>query len=97
MTNIELSRLYDDNEARAVVRGQLLRTNTSTIYTEMVKGNLDVYTERLMKLVCADGSVVAGASPFEESGKLLFSFTPTLENAANAILQDETKTVLLQG
>ena len=94
MTNQELSRLYDDSNARQVVRGQLLRTSASPFYDTMIKGNLDIYTERLMKLVCADGSVVAGTTPFDESGALLESFIPTIEYAANYILQDATKTEL---
>jgi hypothetical protein len=94
MTNQELSKLYDDNNARQVVRVQLLKTSGSTFYAQMIKGNLDVYTERLMKLVCADGSVVAAETPFDESGALLESFVPTIEYAANYILQDATKTEL---
>jgi len=94
MTNQELSKLYDDNNARQVVRGQLLRTSASTFYAEMVKGNLDVYTERMMKLVCADGSVVAGTSPFDNDGNLTETFILTIEQAANYILQDQSKAEL---
>lgn len=94
MTNQELSKLYDDNNARQIVRGQLLRTNASTFYSQMIKGNLDIYTERLMKLVCADGSVVTFSSPFDSEGNLTGLMIQVIEYAANFILQDSSKAEL---
>lgn len=97
MTNIELSNLYSNMDARHCVRGQLLKTSESELYPDVVRGNIDVYTDRLMKIVCADPAVTEAASPFDENGQLLTGITPALEQAANYALANPDKVALIRG